>query len=95
VPNPRLEAVKEQINSWSRRQLEHLAQNQAADDGVVEGTPKLRGGAEADGERHGAEKRGHRRHHDRAKTKQELTWSVADVDSSGFQVVAAVASSIS
>jgi len=95
VPNPRLKAVEVELNNWSRKQHEHRAQDQAADDGDAEGTAKLRAGAATDGERHDAEKRGHRRQHDRAITSQEFTLSVAEEDSSSFQVVAAVASAIS
>ena len=63
---PPLEALHQQIDHRRGVEREQLAQQQAADDGDAERVAQLRAGAAFERERHGAEQRGQRRHHDRA-----------------------------
>jgi hypothetical protein len=59
-----------EIDHRRREQRQRLADDQAADHGIAERLAQLRAGAGAEHQRHAAEQRRHRRHHDRAEAQQ-------------------------
>src|SRR6185312_9019279 len=64
------EAIEPEIDHGRGEQCQHLADEQAADDGNAERMAQFRTGAGADHERQRAEDRSHRGHDDRAEAQQ-------------------------
>ena len=67
--NPGLQAVHVEIDDGSGEEREHLADDEATDDGDAEWLAKFGAGAAADGEWNCAEQRGHGGHHDGTETQ--------------------------
>ena len=67
---PDLKTIHVEINDGSGEERQELAENEATDDGDAEWPAKFGAYAMANGERQGAEERGHGGHENRTETKQ-------------------------
>ena len=64
------QAVEIKVDDRRGEQREHLADDQAADNGDAERLAQFGAGSGTEHQRHGAEDRGHRGHHDRPEAQQ-------------------------
>lgn len=62
------EAVEVEVDDRGGEEGEHLAEDEAADDGVAKRLAEFGAVAVTQGQRDAADHRGERRHHDRAET---------------------------
>ena len=67
---PHRQAIEIEVDDRRREQREHLADDQAADDGDAERLAQFGAGAGTEHQRQRAEDRGHRGHHDRPEAQQ-------------------------
>src|SRR5579864_160736 len=67
---PRLEAVEVEVYHRRGEESQHLADDQASDDGDAQRPAKFRASSSADSQRHRTQHRRHGGHHNRTKTKQ-------------------------
>ena len=67
--NPGLQAIHVDVDDGRGEEREHLAEDEAADDGDAQRTAQLGANAGAERERHGTEKSGHGSHQNRTETQ--------------------------
>ena len=67
---PELDTIHVEINDGRGKERQELAEDEATDDGDAEGAAQFGANTVADGERKGAEERGHGGHENGAEAKQ-------------------------